>query len=107
MIGNLALEGLEATEGALEFAQASGLARLAIDQGYGGEALWEPAPVTVTLSGCTVPCPVGSFLQATEDGEQILVSDAVDWLQDCPTIADLFAGQIGRASCRERVCQYV
>ncbi|KUO54771.1 MAG: RNA methyltransferase [Sphingomonadales bacterium BRH_c42] len=92
MIGNLALEGLEATEGALEFAQASGLARLAIDQGYGGEALWEPAPVTVTLSGCSVAFPTGGFLQATEDGEQILVSDAVDWLQDCPTIADLFAG---------------
>lgn len=92
MIGNLALEGLEATEAALEFAQGSGLARLAVDRGYGAEAMWEPEPVTVTLSGCAVAFPTGGFLQATEDGEQALVSDAAEWLRECSTVADLFAG---------------
>lgn len=91
-IGNLALEGLEATEAALEFAQRSGLARLAVDRGYGAEAMWEPEPVTVTLSGCAVAFPAGGFLQATEDGERTLVSDAAEWLGECSAVADLFAG---------------
>lgn len=89
---HLTLEGLAATEAALELAQASGLARLSLDQGYGAEIMWEPQPVTITLSGRPVGFPPGSFLQATQDGEDRLAADAKDWIGDATSVADLFAG---------------
>ena len=89
---NLELVGLEATEAALGLAQSHGLARLAIDQGYGPETQWEPEPVTITLSGRQVGMPPGSFLQATQDGEDTLVTDAKAWIGDASSVADLFSG---------------
>lgn len=91
-IKGLAAEGLAITEALLEFAQANALARLVLDQGYGPEALWEPVPVTVSLSGVSVPFPPGGFLQATADGEAALASAVREWLGDAPAVADLFAG---------------
>lgn len=89
---NFAVEGLAATEAALEFARAEGLGRLAIDQGYGPEILWEPAPVTITLAGAVVGLPPGAFLQATRDAEAVMLADASQWLEGSGPIADLFAG---------------
>ncbi|WP_296716329.1 class I SAM-dependent RNA methyltransferase [Erythrobacter sp.] len=86
------LEGLGPTEAALDFAREQGLARLTIDQGYGPETLWEPEPVTVTLSGVPVGLPPGAFLQATADAEARMVADAAEWLGDARMVADLFAG---------------
>ena len=91
-IKGVSAEGLAATEALLDFARDHGLARLTLDQGYGGEVLWEPEPVTVTLGGVAVPFPPGSFLQATRDGEEALVSAALEWLAGCATVADLFSG---------------
>ncbi len=88
----LSLEGLAQTEELLDFAREHRLARLTIDNGYGPEPQWEPEPVTVMLGGVAVPFPVGSFLQATRDGEAALVQAARDWLGDCDTVVDLFAG---------------
>lgn len=88
----LRFEGLEAAEALLDFAREHGLARLTVDEGFGAEPRWEPAPVTVTLAGTPVPFPPGAFLQATADGENTLVSAACEWLADARTIADLFAG---------------
>ena len=89
---NLSVEGLEETEAMLDFARGNGLARLTLDQGYGPETLWEPEPVTVTLSGVPVGFPSSSFLQATADGEAVLVDDAKRWLEGAHTVADLFSG---------------
>ncbi|MDN3645269.1 class I SAM-dependent RNA methyltransferase [Pontixanthobacter aestiaquae] len=89
---NLPVEGLEQTEAILDFARDLGLARLTLDQGYGAETLWEPEPVTVTLSGIPVGFPSGGFLQATQDGEDVLVGDAQSWLSEARTVADLFSG---------------
>ncbi len=91
-IKHLELEGLEATEAALEFTQSNGLARLTLDQGYGPETQWEPQPVTITLSGRPVGMPPGGFLQATQDGEDALVADAKAWIGDAVSVADLFSG---------------
>lgn len=88
----LAVEGLAQTEALLDLARDHGLARLTIDQGYGYETIWEPEPVTISLSRIFVPFPVGSFLQATADGEQALTSTAQQWLAGAATIADLFSG---------------
>lgn len=89
---NLTLDGLAATEAAVEFAQVNGLARLTLDQGYGPESMWEPEPLTITLGGVAVSYPSGSFLQATSDAEQVMIADAQRWLEGAPTVADLFAG---------------
>lgn len=91
-IANLPVEGLEETEALLAFAQENRLARLTLDQGYGPEPVWEPEPVTVSLSGIPVGFPSGSFLQATADGEAALVGATRDWLAGAGVIADLFAG---------------
>lgn len=84
--------GLARIEALTDFAMAQRLARLSVDQGFGPEALFEPEPVTVTLSGTPVGFPVGGFLQATEDGETALVSAAQQGLGPADRIADLFAG---------------
>lgn len=86
------LEGLGPTEVALDFAREQGLARLTIDQGFGPETLWEPEPVTVTLSGVAVGLPPGAFLQATADAEERMLADSSAWLGDARIVADLFAG---------------
>jgi 23S rRNA (uracil1939-C5)-methyltransferase len=91
-IKGLPVEGLAATETLLDFARNNGLARLTLDQGYGPEALWEPEPVTVTLSGIAVSLPPGGFLQATADGEAVLTAAATEWLAGCANVADLFSG---------------
>lgn len=88
----LVAEGLRQTEALLDFARDNGLARLTLDSGYGPETVWEPEPVTITLGGTPVALPPGGFLQATQDGEDALVSAARAWLGDAPTVADLFAG---------------
>ena len=91
-IGGLELEGLQETEALLDFCREQGLARLMLDQGFGPEAVWEPEPVTVTLSGVPVVYPAGAFLQATRDGEAALVGGASEWLAGARRTADLFAG---------------
>lgn len=88
----LTFEGLEQTQALLDFAQENGLARLTIDQGYGTEAIWEPEPTTISLSGIPVGVPAGAFLQATHDGEAVLIAAVGRWLQGSKNIADLFAG---------------
>jgi 23S rRNA (uracil1939-C5)-methyltransferase len=88
----LSIEGLQATEALLGFAERNGLARLTLDQGYGPEAMREPEPVTVTLGSVPVPFPPGAFLQATADAEAALVGAAREWLAQARSVADLFAG---------------
>ncbi|WP_309622469.1 class I SAM-dependent RNA methyltransferase [Novosphingobium sp.] len=91
-IKGLSAEGLELTQALLDFAREHALARVTIDGGYGADVVWEPEPVTVTLSGVAVPFPPGSFLQATLDGEAALTSAAREWLAGAASVADLFAG---------------
>lgn len=85
-------DGLEAIEALGDFAGANALARLSVDRGFGPEAMYEPQPATVTLSGVAVPFPVAGFLQATADGEQALVAAVREAAQGAGTSADLFAG---------------
>jgi 23S rRNA (uracil1939-C5)-methyltransferase len=91
-VKGLTAEGLAATEAMLDFARDHGLARLTMDGGYGHEVVWEPEPVTVKLGEISVPFPPGSFLQATQDGEEALAAAAREWLAGVPTVADLFSG---------------
>jgi 23S rRNA (uracil1939-C5)-methyltransferase len=91
-LSGLVVEGLAQTEALLDFARTHALARLTVDAGYGPDTVWEPEPVTITLGGTPVGLPPGAFLQATADGEAVLVGAARAWLSGAATIADLFAG---------------
>lgn len=91
-ISNMVVEGLAATEAMLDFARDHGVGRLSVDHGYGAETVWEPEPLTVTLSGVPVPMPVGAFLQATPDAEERMVEDVVSWLNGAGLTVDLFSG---------------
>lgn len=91
-IKGVEIEGLEATEAVLDFARDHELARLSFDQGFGDEPVWEPEPVTVTLSGMPVAFPSGAFLQATADAQAVMVDCAREWSGEGADIADLFAG---------------
>lgn len=92
LLDGVVVDGLAATEAMGAFAAEQGLARLAIDDGYGPQTLWEPEPVTVTLGGVPVPLPHGAFLQATGDGEAALTEAVRKAVGDAKLVADLFAG---------------
>ncbi|MBA2936347.1 class I SAM-dependent RNA methyltransferase [Sphingomonas sp. CGMCC 1.13654] len=85
-------DGLAAIEAINAFAEAHVLARVSVDGGYGAETRWEPRPVTVTLGGVAVGLPAGGFLQATMDGEAVLLASVRDVVGDAKTVADLFSG---------------
>jgi 23S rRNA (uracil1939-C5)-methyltransferase len=85
-------DGLAAAEALSDFARGQGVARLSLDDGYGGQTRWEPEPVTVTLSGIAVPLPHGAFLQATAVGEAVLVAGVREAVGEARVVADLFAG---------------
>lgn len=86
------VDGLAALEQVTSFAMEHRIARLSLDRGLGAEVLYEPEPVTVTLSGTAVAFPVGAFLQATEDGEAALIECVRDAVGQATRAADLFAG---------------
>lgn len=88
----VSVEGYEAAEALNAFAEGQGLARLTIDEGFGPETRYEPQPVTVSLSGRPVALPAGAFLQATADGEAVLVASVREAVGGASHIADLFAG---------------
>jgi 23S rRNA (uracil1939-C5)-methyltransferase len=92
LLEGVKVEGLEATEAMIAFARANGLARLALDDGFGPQTVWEPEPVTVTLSGIPVTLPIGAFLQATAEGEAALVAAMREAVGGAALVADLFAG---------------
>lgn len=92
LLEKVAADGLEAAEALTAFAEAHGIARLAIDDGYGAQTRWEPEPVTITLGGVAVPMPHGAFLQATAEGEAALVAAVREAVGPARIIADLFAG---------------
>ena len=92
LLENVQIEGLDQTLAITEFAQAHGLARLSINEGLGPEARWEPEPVTITFGGVPVSYPADSFLQATPDGEAVLIAAAKEVIGDAVNVADLFAG---------------
>jgi 23S rRNA (uracil1939-C5)-methyltransferase len=92
LLEGVAVRGLAAEEGLLDFARAQGLARLTIDEGDGPQTRWEPEPVTVTFGGVAVGFPPYGFLQATPDGEAALVGAVRGALPPEGAVADLFCG---------------
>jgi 23S rRNA (uracil1939-C5)-methyltransferase len=92
LLEGVGAEGLAQAEALTAFARGHELARLALDDGYGPETIWEPAPVTVTLGGVPVALPHGAFLQATREGEVALVEAVRAATADAAVTADLFAG---------------
>lgn len=92
LLRGVEVAGLEAIEALTAFCEANSLARLSIDEGFGAEPRYEPQPLTVLLGGVPVALPVGAFLQATADGEAVLLDAAREAIGNAARIADLFAG---------------
>jgi 23S rRNA (uracil1939-C5)-methyltransferase len=92
LIEKIEVEGLAATEALTDFAQANGLARLSLDDGYGPQTRWEPEPATVSFGGVAVGLPPSAFLQATAEGEAGLLGAVREAVGGAGLIADLFAG---------------
>jgi 23S rRNA (uracil1939-C5)-methyltransferase len=92
LIEKVEVEGLGPTEALTDFARDHRLARLSLDDGYGPQPRWEPDHATVMLGGLAVALPSGAFLQATADGEAVLVEAVHQAVGDAATVADLFAG---------------
>lgn len=92
LIAGVEADGLAAADALTQFAHTHKLARLSIDEGFGAAARWEPDPVTITLGGIAVPLPEGAFLQATADGEAVLVAAVHETVGEASKTADLFAG---------------
>ena len=92
LLKGAAASDLSAIERLTSFAGEHRLARLSVDQGLGGETIYEPEPATVTLSGTPVLFPMGTFLQATHDGETVLVACVREAVDGASATADLFAG---------------
>jgi 23S rRNA (uracil1939-C5)-methyltransferase len=92
LLDKVSAEGLEATEALTGFARDHRLARLSLDDGYGPQTRWEPEPVTVVLGGVAVPLPHDAFLQATAEGEAVLVAAVQEAVGEARIVADLFAG---------------
>lgn len=91
-IAGASFDGLAGVDALNGFADVHRLARLSVDEGFGPETRYEPAPVTVTLGGVPVPFAPGAFLQATADGEAVLVAAVRDAAGPAKHVADLFAG---------------
>ena len=85
-------EGFEAIQSIVDFATEQRLARLTLDSGHGPETRYEPEPATITLGGVSVSLPPGAFLQATREGEQVLVNSVLAGVGGAKRSADLFAG---------------
>jgi 23S rRNA (uracil1939-C5)-methyltransferase len=92
LLEGIAADDLAAAEAMTAFARDNTLARLALDDGYGPQTVWEPEPVTVTLGGTPVALPHGAFLQATAEGEAALVEAVREAVGEADIVADLFAG---------------
>lgn len=91
-IDGLEADGLQAMEAIADFAGQNRLARLALENDYGPQVLWEPEPATVTFAGAPVPLPLKPFLQATREGEAALIAGVLEAVGDARSVADLFAG---------------
>jgi 23S rRNA (uracil1939-C5)-methyltransferase len=92
LLEGVAADNLAAAEAMTAFAANHRLARLALDDGYGPQTVWEPESVTVTLGGIPVALPHGAFLQATAEGEAALVAAVASAVGGAAIVADLFAG---------------
>ena len=75
----------------------SALARLVRGRGvarlsWEGEVVAAFGPARLTLGPARVPLPPGAFLQATREGEEVLVGAVTEALRGARKVADLFAG---------------
>lgn len=68
--------------------ETAGFARLS----WEGEVLAFRAPPVLRLGAAPVALPPGAFLQATRDGEKVLLSAVSETVSDTTRVVDLFAG---------------
>ncbi|MGO4574009.1 class I SAM-dependent RNA methyltransferase [Microvirga sp. 2TAF3] len=72
----------------IDLAASLDLARLSLH----GDVIVERRPPAITVSRASVVPPPGSFLQATQSGEETMAALATDACQRAKRVADLFSG---------------
>lgn len=77
-----------ATAGLIEEAMAAGIARLSLN----GEVLVEARAPAIDMGGIPLVPPPGSFVQATEAGEEALAARVLAGVGKARKVADLFCG---------------
>ncbi|MBK9584847.1 MAG: class I SAM-dependent RNA methyltransferase [Alphaproteobacteria bacterium] len=85
---------LEQNEALSEMLNTLGLARISLREREHGtiEVLLTRQPVMKTFGVLRVPLPPGAFLQASEQGEAVLVERVLRYMAGATRIADLFCG---------------
>jgi len=84
--------GLRDRETLAHFANIHDLARLSWDGSQGPEAVAQRRQPVYQFGDATVAPPPNAFLQPSEEGEQAIVSEAMQALAGATRIADLYAG---------------
>lgn len=92
VLGGLIGKGLEFTQHLTDFAEQCDLARLCIQGPVGLDVIVERRAPIIHLGGCMVRVPPGAFLQATQDGQEALISAVQEAVGKGAEIADLFCG---------------
>jgi 23S rRNA (uracil1939-C5)-methyltransferase len=92
LLGDLKALSLDARMDLASFADAHGLARIAMDGPSGIELVSERDAPRLTLGGLSVGVPAGAFLQATPDGEAALIAAVRAAVGEAKQVADLFCG---------------
>jgi 23S rRNA (uracil1939-C5)-methyltransferase len=91
LLTGLSAPDLAVREALARFAGEADLARLSIGDDDLPETVIERRPVFVTMGGKTAPLAPGGFLQATKEGEAVLLGAVLEWVRG-RGVADLFAG---------------
>lgn len=75
-----------------DFAEANGVARIAIESKGFVEPVAAIHDVQVNFAGYKVALPVGAFLQPSKDGENIIAGLVANAVKGADKVADLYAG---------------
>lgn len=87
--GALKPQSLAQTEMLTAFAEAHALCRLSVN----GELILQRQAPTLAFGALTVPVVPGCFVQTVQEAEAFMVEKIVQFLEDVPLVADLFAGR--------------
>ncbi|MBT3992284.1 MAG: class I SAM-dependent RNA methyltransferase [Rhodospirillaceae bacterium] len=91
-IRGASVEGSELFSEIVELADQHNLARVTFGSGATREVILERQAPTISVGDVKVTLPPASFLQATQDGEEVLASLVLEHLEEATNIADLYCG---------------
>lgn len=92
LLRDIADPGLDGRMALADFAAAHDLTRLSLDEGHGPEPVARHRPPLVKFGQYVVELPAGGFLQASREGEALLVAEVKAAVGARAKVLDLFSG---------------